>query len=96
MELWYQRRESLPHLIVSTTTKGSALSSRNPILSPHWLEAIDGWKEGATQPIRKRDGEAESAEEERSQMCCFHRDLEMYNICDTTSHIHEYERAVYE
>lgn len=88
MVLWYQRRESLPHLIVSTTTKRSALSSRNPILSPHWLEAIDGWKEGATQPIRKRDGEAESADakEERSQMCCFHGDLEMCIIFVTPHH----------
>lgn len=63
--LWYQRQESLPHLIVSTTTKGSALSSRNPIPSPHWLEAIDGWKEGAMQPIRKRDGEAESTKRQK-------------------------------
>lgn len=54
---------SLPHLIVSTTTKGSALSSRNPILSPHWLEAIDGWKGGMQQPIRKRDGEGGSKRE---------------------------------
>lgn len=54
-----------PHLIVSTTTKGSALSSRNPIPSPHWLEAIDGWKEGAMQPIRKRDGRAESTKRQK-------------------------------
>lgn len=46
----------LPHLIVSTTTKGSALSSRNPILSPHWLGAIDGWKGGAREPIKKEMG----------------------------------------
>lgn len=47
----------LPRLIVSTITKGSALSGRNLIPSPHWLEAIDGWKEGMQQPIRKRDSE---------------------------------------
>lgn len=48
-------RSRPPPPIVSTTTKGSALSSRNPILSPHWLEAIDGWKDGMQQPIRKRE-----------------------------------------
>lgn len=58
---------SLPHLIVSTTTKRSALSSRNPILSPHWPGAIDGWKEGMRQPIRKRDGEGDSKREWRER-----------------------------
>lgn len=57
------REEPPPNLIVSTTTKGSALSSRNPILSPHWLEAIDGWKEGMQRPIRKRETERMTARE---------------------------------
>lgn len=33
----------------------SALSSRNPILSPHWPAAVDGWRGGRWGPIRKRD-----------------------------------------
>lgn len=78
--VWVGR--SLLHLIVSTTTKGSALSSRNPILSPHWLEAIDGWKEGMQQPIRKREmatvtarereaGETEGERERKREMDVF-------------------------
>lgn len=33
--------------------KRSLLSSRNPIPSPHWLGAIDGWKEEVPWPIRR-------------------------------------------
>lgn len=47
--------------------KGSALSSRNPILSPHWLEAIDGWNEGMQQPIRKREAVRVTARERERQ-----------------------------
>lgn len=77
------------------TTKGSALSSRNPILSPHWPEAIDGWKKGMQQPIRKRERERVTAREgwERERDGCFHehqpiRGGEKYVECSVSSIAH--------
>lgn len=62
---WLER--SLSRLSVATTTRGSALSSRNPILLPHWLEAIDGWKERRHEPIRASETERVTAERTREK-----------------------------
>lgn len=70
----------------------SALSSRNPILSPHWPAAVDGWGGGRREPIRKRDGGrngcfylTQSCEE---SLGGWGRSVEVFTCLGTHTHTH--------